>query len=94
MNMKSRRPSSVRRPGGGAFAPTSPESAPFVPTAPETAAFAPTSPETAITFEPVAAAYARRPEQDPRYHPLNPAQMHALQERERALAAALRRCFN
>lgn len=35
-------------------------------------------------------AYARRPPADPRYHPLNPVQLQALQERERVLAALLR----
>lgn len=35
-------------------------------------------------------AYARRHAADARYHPLNPAQLHALQERERQLAQALR----
>lgn len=38
----------------------------------------------------MAERYARRPAADPRYHPLNPAQLHALQERERVLAGWLR----
>lgn len=44
-----------------------------------------------MSLEDIAAAYARRKPADPRYHPLNPAQQHALQERERAMAALLRR---
>lgn len=38
----------------------------------------------------MAERYSKRPVADPRYHPLHPAQLHALQERERVLAAWLR----
>lgn len=44
-----------------------------------------------MSIESIEQAYARRAAADPRYHPLNPAQFHALQERERVLAALLRR---
>jgi len=44
-----------------------------------------------MSLEQIQAAYARRPAVDPRYHPLNPAQLHALQERESVLASLLRR---
>lgn len=44
-----------------------------------------------MSLEQIEQAYARRSNADPRYHPLAPAQLHALQERERAVAAALRR---
>lgn len=43
-----------------------------------------------MSLQDIEAAYARRPSADPRYHPLNPAQLQALQERERVLAAELR----
>jgi SAM-dependent methyltransferase len=44
-----------------------------------------------MSLDTLEAAYARRNAADPRYHPLNPVQLQALQERERALAALLRR---
>lgn len=44
-----------------------------------------------MSLDQIQAAYARRDAGDPRYHPLNPAQLHALQERERVLATLLRR---
>lgn len=47
-------------------------------------------PSPADEAQAVAARYARRMPADPRYHPLNPVQLHALQERERALARLLR----
>lgn len=43
-----------------------------------------------MSVQDIEAAYARRAGQDPRYHPLNPVQLQALQERERAIAAVLR----
>ena len=44
-----------------------------------------------MSLDTLEAAYARRNAADPRYHPLNPVQLQAVQERERALAALLRR---
>lgn len=44
-----------------------------------------------MSVEQIQEAYGRRVQADPRYHPLNPAQLHALQERERVLADLLRR---
>ncbi len=44
-----------------------------------------------MSLERIEAAYQRRGTADPRYHPLRPEQMQALQERERVLAALLRR---
>lgn len=42
-----------------------------------------------MSIEQIRDAYARRAPGDLRYHPLNPAQLHALQERERVLAHLL-----
>jgi len=44
-----------------------------------------------MSLERIEAAYARRLQQDPRYHPLAPAQFQAVQARERVLASLLRR---
>lgn len=44
-----------------------------------------------MSLDRIEAAYARRDAADARYHPLNPVQLQALQERERALADFLRR---
>lgn len=44
-----------------------------------------------MSLEQIEQAYARRQPADPRYQPLNPVQLQALQERERAIAALLRR---
>jgi SAM-dependent methyltransferase len=44
-----------------------------------------------MSIEQIQDAYARRVTGDSRYHPLNPAQLHALQERERVLADLMRR---
>jgi SAM-dependent methyltransferase len=53
---------------------------------------APTPPAGApASTEAIAQAYAKRLVADPRYHPLNAAQHHALQERERAVVRWLRR---
>lgn len=53
---------------------------------------APTPPDVApASTEAIAQAYAKRLVADPRYHPLNPAQHQALQERERAVVHWLRR---
>lgn len=44
-----------------------------------------------MSVDDIRAAFARRPPADPRYHPLNPAQHQALQEREHVLVGLLRR---
>lgn len=44
-----------------------------------------------MSLERIEQAYARRAPQDPRYHPLAPAQFQAVQARERVLASLLRR---
>lgn len=43
-----------------------------------------------MSLDQIQQAYARRDAADPRYHPLNPVQLQAVQERERVLAGLLR----